>query len=83
VSARQRHLRFHSASSGRLHHPLAPFGCGISRDFLDQVLNVGIFPLDEAQDANVLLFVKELMKQAIAIISCRWRSIDLGRGPGR
>jgi hypothetical protein len=33
-------------------------GCGISRDFIYQVLNLGMFPLDEAQEADVLLFVQ-------------------------
>jgi len=41
-----------------------------------------MFPLDEAQDADVLLFVQELMEQTVAIVSRRLRSAASARRPG-
>jgi len=42
---------------------------GSSGDSLDQVLDIGMFLLDEAQNADVLLLVQELMEQTVAIVS--------------
>ena len=44
---------------------------GIGGNFLDQFLNIIRFPFDEAQQADILLIVQELMEQTVAIVSCR------------
>jgi hypothetical protein len=38
-----------------------------------------VFPFDEAQHADVLLFVQELMEQTVAIVSRRLRNDAPGR----
>ena len=41
-----------------------------------------MFRLDEAQNADVLLFLQELVEQTVAIVSGRLRSDVPGRSPG-
>ena len=48
-------------------------GGGIGGNFLDQGLDIILFPLDESQQAHILFVVQELMEQAVAIVSRRLR----------
>src|ERR1035441_2021333 len=57
-------------------------GCGIGGNLLDQALDIILLPLDESQQADVLLVAQKLMEQTIAIVSRRLRSTASGRRSG-
>jgi hypothetical protein len=57
-------------------------GCGIAGNLFYQAFDIILFPLDEMQQADILLVAQQLMEQTIAIVSRRLRSSAPGRSRG-
>jgi hypothetical protein len=56
-------------------------GCGIAGNLFDQAFDIILFPLDETQQADILLVAQQLMEQTIAIVSRRLRRTAPERSP--
>src|ERR1035441_3218173 len=56
--------------------------CGVGGNLLDEGFDIFLFPLDEAQQADILLVVQQLVEQTIAIVPRRLRSTARGQSSG-